>query len=223
MTDQQLFTVRDNFFPRELVRAAEAEWPDKRWPWWHVYGDSNARKLASKDPLRLPPACQLLIHSLAALPVGEWFQDDRVFPDLTLHGAGLHDMGPNGHLERHLDSDHHPTLGWKREISGVLFLNSRWDDDWGGALQLLDADGQTVIQEFVPRANRLVLFRCHEQAWHRVQPVSCTPDESRKTLAMFWWSTRPSAQARPTSKFFEADSSRETEPCAVECVIPKQN
>lgn len=29
-------------------KSAEAEWPDKRWPFWHRYENG---KLASKDPL----------------------------------------------------------------------------------------------------------------------------------------------------------------------------
>ena len=58
--------VIDDWTDPELVRAAEAEWPDHRWPFWHRYENG---KLASKDPLRYPPACAELVRRMLCLPV----------------------------------------------------------------------------------------------------------------------------------------------------------
>ena len=202
--------VIENAFTPEMVRAAEAEWPATNWPWWHVYGDGNANKLASKDPSRITPASARLLDRMANLEVDSVFKQTGLFPDFTMHGAGMHAIGNGGFLKAHLDSDHHPTMGWSREVSGVLFLNEHWEPSWGGELQLLNPEGKEVIKCLSPKFNRLVLFRCRGTAWHQVSPVTCPETESRKTLAMFWWSKKSSPGTRPTALF------KSTVECAAE-------
>lgn len=194
----------DHAFTPELLYAANAEWPKSDWPWWHVYGDQNARKLASKDPSRLPESCRLLLNKMASLSVsGMLDAPERLFPDLTLHGAGMHCIERNGFLKPHLDSDHHPSTKWTRELSAVLFLSEKWEPQWGGQLQLWDAGAKQVRRSIEPCFNRLVIFRCRGEAWHSVAPVRCPEGDSRKTLALFWWSREQANSKRPTAKFLE--------------------
>ena len=192
------WVIIENAFTPEMVRAAEAEWPATNWPWWHVYGDGNANKLASKDPSRITPAASQLLDVMA---YQTQFPGEPFFPDFSLHGAGMHAIGNGGFLKAHLDSDHHPTMGWSREVSGILFVNEQWEPSWGGELQLLDSEGKEVIKCLSPKFNRLVLFRCRGNAWHQVSPVKCPENESRKTLAMFWWSKQASLKSRPMAQF----------------------
>ena len=56
--------IIDNWAEPELVRAADTEWPDTNWPFWHRY---ECGKLATKDPLRFPPACAELIRRMLSL------------------------------------------------------------------------------------------------------------------------------------------------------------
>lgn len=79
--------VIDHWAEPELVRAAEAEWPRSDWPFWHRY---ECGKLATKDPLRFPPACAELIRRLLCLRIGELLGLDDTFADWNCHGAGLH-------------------------------------------------------------------------------------------------------------------------------------
>ena len=70
--------VIDDWTDPELVRAAEAEWPDQRWPFWHRYENG---KLASKDPLRYPPACAELVRRMLCLPISELLGVEDAFGD----------------------------------------------------------------------------------------------------------------------------------------------
>lgn len=191
--------VIDDWAEPELIRAAEAEWPDDRWPFWHRYDNG---KLATKDPLRFPPACAELVKRLLCLPIADLLGVEGTFGDWNCHGGGLHALPPGGNLGLHLDSDHHPLTGWKRAANAVLYLNERWEPDWGGELELYDACRDHCVKRIAPRAGRLALFVPGDAAWHAVAPVSPAA-QTRKTLAVFFWTqahtdadrtTRPRAQ-----------------------------
>ncbi|MFV0445654.1 MAG: 2OG-Fe(II) oxygenase [Planctomycetaceae bacterium] len=213
--------VIEHWAPPELVRAAEAEWPEGRWPHWHRYDNG---KLATKDPLRFPPACAELVRRMLCLPVGELLGVDGAFGDWNCHGAGLHTLPPGASLGVHLDSDHHPQTGWWRACNAVLFVNSEWHSApaandstminpashghkppvaaWGGEFELWNADGTECDKRIKPQFNRLVLFVPSDVSYHAVSEV--TGPETRKTLTVFFWrhpgagclSTRPRAEFR---------------------------
>lgn len=174
--------VIDNWAEPELVRAADVEWPETNWPFWHRY---ECGKLATKDPLRFPPACTELIRRLLCLRIGELMGLDDTFADWNCHGAGLHTSPPGASLGVHLDSDHHPLTGWQRTCNAILFVNTEWKPDWGGAFELWSADGRECLIRITPRFNRLVLFEPSDISFHAV--ARNTGPEPRKTLATFYW------------------------------------
>lgn len=181
------FVVIDDFASPALLKGALAEWPDEKWPFWHVYQDQYAVKLASKDPSRVPPCATRLLGKMSDIPVEGWFRDNEVFPDFTLYGAGLHELKPGGYLKAHLDSEVHPSTGWVRALSGVLCVSDDWQSEWGGQLQFLDSSTKEVKQCLEMKFNRLVIFQCQGESWHQVAPITKEATSSRKTIAMFWW------------------------------------
>lgn len=174
--------VIDHWAEPELVRAAEAEWPRTDWPFWHRY---DCGKLATKDPLRFPPACAELIRRMLCLRICELLGVDEAFGDWNCHAAGLHAMPTGSSLGLHLDSDHHPNTGWRRAANAVLYLNRTWEPDWGGEFELWNADGSECLKTIAPAFNRMVLFAPSDIAWHAVAPV--LGPETRKTLTVFFW------------------------------------
>lgn len=196
-----MYSVVQDAFPRTLIESARAEWPAPDWDHWHVYNDANQRKRATKDESRIPPACRLLINEMAKmqhplLPAG-------AFPDLNLHGAGLHEMSDGGFLKRHLDSDSHPIKkNWRRVASGVLCLD---DDFEGGAFHLNTPESTTRqggVVEIKAKANQLVLFLSSPTSWHWVEQVS---RGQRRTLALFWWRIASGPTERERAHFESAE------------------
>jgi Rps23 Pro-64 3,4-dihydroxylase Tpa1-like proline 4-hydroxylase len=132
---------------------------------------------------------------MAEIDVTGFVAGPPAFPDFTLYGAGLHEIPSQGWLSRHLDSTHHPITQWTRVASMVLFINSIWESDWGGELVV----GGTPVE---PKQGRTVIMSTHDSAYHEVRKV--TGPDSRKTLAMFWWSTVQGNQTRPSAQFMDA-------------------
>ena len=85
---------------------------------------------------------------------------------------------PGHFLKRH--SDAHSGEG--RQFAYVLNLTRRWEPDWGGQLQFVDADG-AILDCFLPRYNTLSLFRV--PADHFVSQVAPWALEDR--LAITGW------------------------------------
>jgi len=186
----------DNVIPAELLRAVAATWPRDDWSHWHRYRDQTADKFATKDADRLPPAAKLVIAELAKLPVRDLLCVGDCFPDLDLHGAGLHMSKPGGFLACHLDGATHPLTGWSRVANAVLFVDD-WQPEWGGALQMV-ADGQ-VASECVPQRGRIAMFATGDTAWHQVSQV--TGPKPRRTISLFWWSEVPAESTRSRAEF----------------------
>jgi len=157
--------IKNYFLP--LVRAANQEWPEPDWPYWHLYSNEDSVKRASKDPCRLTPSCKLLLAKMAEHPV-----DDGLFPDMALHGAGMHEIPEGGHLSLHKDSERHPAKPWFRKLNMVLFLS----ECEGGELEI---EGQSLI---IPEPGKAVVFS--PGLSHQVLPVTAG---SRRSLSLFWW------------------------------------
>lgn len=191
--------IVDNAFQPELVRAAYAQWPPRNWPHWLVYGNG---KLVTKDESRLPPACRELCHQMCNLPIEDITGVSETFPDFDMHGAGLHSMPAEASLGVHLDSDHHPLFGWRRELSAVLFCNPEWKPEWGGELELWDEDATECVVKIDPLFNRLVIMQVSGTSYHGVPgPLKCPEEEMRKTLAVFYWSLSHEKSDRPKAVF----------------------
>ncbi len=175
--------VLDNIFPPSLLRAVAANWPADDWAYWHRYCDENTDKYGSRDAARLPDAAKLVINELAKLNVSVLGDCDDAFPDLDLHGAGLHAIVSGGHLGLHLDGEVHPLKGWVRRANAILFVDD-WEPHWGGRFELCDGTGK-LLSFAEPKRGRLMLFSTSAQAWHRVSKV--TGPIKRRTVSLFWW------------------------------------
>lgn len=160
--------VTDNAFSLGLIEAAVVTWPCPSWQRWHCYNDCNAAKYATKDPYSITPPCRILLDQMAALDC-----PPHCFPDLDLHGAGMHWMREGGFLGLHQDGEKHPLTGWYRKWNAILFLS----ETTGGELKV---EGHSPIK---PAPGRLVQFDSNIP--HQVLPVI---SGERMSLSIFWWS-----------------------------------
>lgn len=88
----------------------------------------------------------------------------------------------NHFLEAHYDNEN------KKVLTQLFYFNEKWQESWGGYLNLLDSRDKTKILESIPPlANRSVILKCSEQAWHEVTQVSPQAKASRKTMQVEWY------------------------------------
>lgn len=189
--------VIDDAFDAALVRAAAKSWPAPDWPNWHaVYASEHQRKRACNRWEDMPEPCRRLLGEMLFLDVSPF---GTLVPDMGLWGGGMHDMGRGDEVGLHLDADAHRLTGLARRLNAILFLSPVWQE-WGGQLELWNAQKTRPVARLSPVPGRLVLFACGDDTWHAVTPLTCPPDVRRMTLAC-WWYGPPASGARSRAQF----------------------
>jgi Rps23 Pro-64 3,4-dihydroxylase Tpa1-like proline 4-hydroxylase len=111
----------------------------------------------------------------------------NLLADDQLVGGGIHVTGPGGRLDVHVDFNYIEERQLHRRLNLLLYLNSGWDENWGGQIQLWDKDVKHCEAAFAPAFNRCVIFETNEISFHGVVPVSHAAATPRKSFATYYY------------------------------------
>jgi len=149
------------------------------------------RKVQITDSCKFPDPIKQL-HAALADPafldlLSYVFQIPGLLADPDLRGGGIHETGPRGHLDVHVDFNYVKDKDWHRRLNILLYLNKEWKPEWGGHVELWDQDVKVCHHSFAPIFNRCVIFETSEISYHGVTAVRCPPDYSRKSFAAYYY------------------------------------
>ena len=136
----------------------------------------------------------------------------NLLADDQLVGGGIHQTGPRGHLDVHVDFNYIKERDLHRRLNILIYFNKDWQDQWGGNIELWDQDVKNCAHSFSPVFNRCVVFETNEISYHGVSAVQCPPGQSRKSFAAYYYTREAPAhwtgkahdtifRARPDEKF----------------------
>ena len=130
------------------------------------------------------------------------FDLPNLLADEELVGGGIHQTGPRGHLDVHIDFNYIETRGLHRRLNILIYFNKDWDPEWGGNIELWDKDVKVCHHSFLPVFNRCVVFETSEISYHGVSAVRCPEDRSRKSFAAYYYTKEapPTGTARCTRR-----------------------
>jgi Rps23 Pro-64 3,4-dihydroxylase Tpa1-like proline 4-hydroxylase len=121
------------------------------------------------------------------------FDIPDLLADDELVGGGIHQTGPRGHLDVHVDFNYIPERQLHRRLNILIYFNKDWQDAWGGRIELWDKDVKVCRHSFSPIFNRCVIFETNEISFHGVTAVHCPPGVSRKSFAAYFYTTQAPA------------------------------
>jgi len=136
--------------------------------------------------------------------------------DPDYFGGGTHESLDGQELDPHVDFNRHPRTSWHRRLNLIVYLNPRWEDAWGGSLELFADPRQqpsaaAEMRLLTPLCNRAVLFETTDFSWHgfsriRLPPAQVEAGLSRRSLALYFYSSeRPAAELSPTHSTIYVD------------------
>lgn len=107
--------------------------------------------------------------------------------DPEFFGGGMHLTASSGWLDVHVDFNLLVEAGLHRRLNLLLYLNQEWEPAWGGAVELWNEDVSVCGQTFEPVHNRCVIFSTTRTSFHGVTPVTCPPDVTRNSFAVYYY------------------------------------
>ena len=115
------------------------------------------------------------------------FEMPGLVADPELVGGGMHQTGPRGHLDVHVDFNFITERELHRRLNILVYFNKDWKPEWGGEIELWDEHVKHRHHAFTPLFNRCVVFETNEVSFHGVTAVKCPPDRSRKSFAAYYY------------------------------------
>ncbi|WP_435016618.1 2OG-Fe(II) oxygenase [Tundrisphaera sp. TA3] len=121
------------------------------------------------------------------------FDIPNLLPDPDLVGGGIHQTGPRGHLDVHVDFNYIEERALHRRLNILIYFNKDWKPEYGGNIELWDADVKECHHSFMPIFNRCVVFETNEVSYHGVTAVKCPEGRSRKSFAAYYYTSEAPA------------------------------
>ncbi|MDQ3571816.1 MAG: 2OG-Fe(II) oxygenase [Actinomycetota bacterium] len=196
--------VIDDFLPSDVVDECIAEFPSpgEDLTFWGDEGRSH--KFGTNDELDMGPTTRQVIAQINGGGMIKFLEEltgiRGLVSDPHLVGGGIHLLGQDGFLNVHADFNVHHDLKLDRRINVLLYFNPDWEEEWGGNLELWNADATSCERRVVPIAGRCVIFNTTDVALHgNPQPVNSPNGTPRRSLAFYYYTAGRPREERTAS------------------------
>ena len=188
--------VIDDFFDQDIALKLSKEFPDFDSPNWVVYNNPLEKKKSCNKWDFFP---KNIYSTLTYLNTPQFIDKIKkitgiknLYPDIGLHGGGLHIHGKGDKLNVHLDYSIHPKLKLQRKINLIIYLGKDWNPEWGGQLEMWSADKKQCVKSVDTLFNRAVLFDTTQKSYHGLPtPLTCPEHYHRKSIAVYYLTDIP--------------------------------
>lgn len=172
---------------------------------WNKYHHYNERKEGLTSAEQMGSHTRSVLDELASEEFLKWLEVlsgvSGLVWDEDLDGGGFHRIGRGGYLNVHADFlAHTKKKNWSRQLNLLIYLNHDWKSEYGGNLELWDAEMVAAKALVPPLFNRCVIFRTTEHSYHgHPDPLACPEGQYRRSLALYYFRPEDHTLAlRPT-------------------------
>jgi len=184
--------VIDNFADAGILRRVAGEVTAMDHSGWHRTASAHERKLSTEDETTFGPFTRRVFAALNSGAFLGFLEEltgiNGLIADPHLRGGGLHEIERGGMLGVHADFNFYKRLGIWRRLNVLLYLNTEWNEAWGGHLEFWDAAGRVCAERIAPTFNRAVIFDTSSRSFHgHPHPLDCPEGQSRKSVALYYY------------------------------------
>lgn len=201
MNNPFYYHIIDNFLEEKTAIKISKEFPQYNSDVWFCYDNPLENKKSCNNWYYFGPETYKTLSFLNSSEFIQKLQEltgiSRLYPDIGLHGGGLHIHGTGGKLNIHLDYSIHPKLKLQRKLNLIIYLTEDWNPEWGGNLEFWshNKENNKPDKRFITINNifnRAVLFDTTQNSWHGFpEPLTCPDDKYRKSLAVYYVTDPP--------------------------------
>ena len=184
--------IINDFLPIEIVRKAENEFISYK----KTINSGNTRfqktKMHSDDYANMPHTIKKIIYFFYSKDFVKLLETKfnlrNILPDWNFYGGGMHESFKGGFLKVHSDFLYIRKSKLKRVLNLLLYLNSNWQENWKGSIELWDKNMSSVRKSVAPEINNAVIFRTDMHSNHGFpEPLSCPENVSRRSIALYYY------------------------------------
>lgn len=191
--------VIDNFLQEDFAHALNEHFPtveDLRKHWRGL----NENKFEGSEFEKFHPSFEELKQQLFNKDFYEWVTKvtgiEEVFITDDSLGAGLHQGGNGSFLDVHIDFNIHHIQNVHRRLNLLIYLEKDWKEEYGGDLELWNADMTSCDKTVRPHFNRAVIFETNEISYHGYGKITLPEGVTRKSFFAYFY-TKERADAVP--------------------------
>ncbi len=193
--------VIDGLFEDDAVQAVLDEFPAPGATDWARFDNPRERKLGfHHERTAISPKIRAFLEEMNSFEMLLFLEKltgiDGLIPDPYFGGGGLHQIERGGFLGVHVDFNVHPKLHVHRRLNLLLYLNRGWREEYGGHLELWNADATICEKRILPLFNRTVTFSTTDTSFHgHPHPLTCPEGWTRKSVSLYYYTCdRPDAE-----------------------------
>jgi hypothetical protein len=184
--------VLENLLDAGILRRVAAEVAAMDRSGWHRTTTERERKLSIEDESAFGPFTRRVFAALNSGAFVTFLEEltgiDGLIADPHLRGGGLHEIERGGLLGVHADFNFYKRVRLWRRLNLLVYLNTEWDETWGGHLELWDSQGKACVKRIAPTFNRAVIFDTSSHSYHgHPNPLNCPEGQSRRSLALYYY------------------------------------
>lgn len=187
--------VLDDLFPAEELEKVLAEFPSPQQTEWVRFDSSTEKKLGfHHEKSDVSDTIRRFLWQLNSFEMLEFLETltgiSGLIPDPYFGGGGLHQIERGGFLKVHADFNWHPKLRLDRRLNLLVYLNKDWKEEYGGHLELWDAEMKQAVRSILPLFNRTVIFSTTDVSFHgHPKPLNCPPGVTRKSASLYYYTS----------------------------------
>lgn len=195
--------VIDGFAGGELASSLASVFPGPDHPGWmrrdYVEQSGRMGQLQRTGFAGVDASLRLFLGELSGMAFLDFLSVltgiEGLIADPHFRGAGLSLTLPGGHLALHADFNRDRTRHLSRALTVLYYLGQDWDESWGGALELWDAERTRCEACYMPILDRMIVMAHGDRFWHgHPAPLGCPEDRHRASIAAYYYVAAPSPE-----------------------------
>ncbi len=186
--------VMDNFLKEDIATILYEKFPSKEMLSRH-YNGLNENKSEGSNFFAFHPVFGQVRKDLMSPEFAKWVEGVTgikiVFFTYDNLGTGLHQGGDGSFLDIHVDFSIHHIKNVYRRLNLLIYLNKNWKPEYGGSMEMWNADMSKIVKAVSPDFNRALIFETNDISYHGYSKITLPPGVSRKSFYTYFYTNEP--------------------------------